>query len=112
MKPDIIQNISTPLKKLLILFIAVLICGSVSHGISQFNYKYEIIKQHSEETLLNLSRQDNIQLITKIILSFYNNNTHLNPEIKYTTGLTLKEQFIICLNRINKYPRWSKSTCS
>jgi hypothetical protein len=112
MKPDTTQNTFTPFKKLLILLIAVLISGTISHEISQFRLKYEIIKQHSEETLLNLSRQDNIQLITKIILSFYQNNASLKPEIKNYTDLKPKEKYIICLNRINKYPRWSKSTFS
>ncbi len=112
MKPDIKQNISNPFKKLLILLFAVLLSGSVSREISNSHLKYEIIKQHSEETLLNLSRLDNIQLITKIIISYFLNNFTSNPEIKYTNVLKLKEKFIICLNRINKYPRWSKSTFS
>jgi hypothetical protein len=112
MKTDIRQIVSIPFRKLLILLIVVLISGSVSHKTSGFNLKNEIIKQHSEETLLNISRQDNLQLITEVILSFFQNNFCLNLQITITNGLKLKEEFIICLNRINKYPRWSKSTFS
>jgi len=112
MKPDMIQNISTPFKKLLILLITVFISGAMSHNVSQFNLKYEIIKQHSGESLLNISRQENIQLIKLITPSFFQNNTSLNTQINNYNGLKLKEKFIICLNRINKYPKWSKSTFS
>jgi len=97
---------------LLTLLISILISGILTSEHLQFNLKYKTLKQHTEENFLNIARQDNTQLLTKIIQSFYLNNSSFTPEVNQLPGLKLNEEFIICLNRINKYPRWSKSTFS
>jgi hypothetical protein len=112
MKLTIKQKFYHLIQKQFIVLITLLISGSVSHEISNLNLKHEIIKQHSGENLLNLSRQEINELIRIITPSFFHNNTSFNHVIKNYTDLKPEEKFIICLNRINKYPRWSKSTFS
>jgi len=106
------KNICVTFNSLFTLLISLLISGILTGEPLQFNFKYKLLKQHTEENFLSIARQENNQLLPKVIQSFFLNNSAFSPVINQLSGLKLKETFIFCLNRINKYPRWSKSTFS
>lgn len=99
-------------KRLIPLIITILLFDIVSDTPVINNFKKELIKQHSEENLLNLSRQENLQIITKIIFLYFHKNSVMEMSVQKPLILKFLTDHITCITSINKYPRWSKSTFS
>lgn len=105
------------IKCLIPIIILILISGIVFNKPLYHSSENEFIQSPSKEFVINLFGSDSQKIITKIIHTFYFNkvivnNTFFSPLIinPHTLYFTFKN--LVCINQINKYPKWSKSTFS